>query len=428
MQAASHSLATRERAFVGLNAAAPGNTRARWATALGVGLAVTLLQTLLVSILAGGPSLADGYRALSQWDSVWYARLAEHGYPDTVPVRQEEMAHVGFFPGYPLFGWLVATLFRLTFHDAILVAAQLACWGFWTYVILFLQRWRVSPAVAVVAAVAVAVHPAAFYLVTGYSESLFLAAVLGFLYWSSVPGRLGWGLAALHGVILTATRIVGLPLVIVPLLIAVASWRTNKNGGWRRGLAAALLGGVASLGGLLFFAYCQWHLGRWDVYMYSQKAGWGVEPNYLAILTLDIYRIAWPTFHNGLIIPNYLSRVCVPFTVLLFCVLAWLEVRLARQDPERSWRQRLGFYLCGGLMFYIAVSGLANSELVSMIRYTFCVHVMLTLAVAHLAVKFPLPHRQSKAIALAVLSVAAVLSLTCEMMCAYLFTHSEWVA
>ncbi len=50
------------------------------------------------------------------------------------------------------------------------------------------------------ARLAIAAHPTAFFLIAGYSESLFLMALLGFMYWSTAEGRDGQssGRAARH--------------------------------------------------------------------------------------------------------------------------------------------------------------------------------------------------------------------------------------
>jgi hypothetical protein len=394
-------------------------------------LAVTLAQTLLVCAVSGHADPAEAYRALFQWDSQWYARIAEKGYPDTIPDVPADMAHLGFFPGYPLWARVVARLAGLSVADGALVAAQLACWGFWTYVLLFLRRWSVSASLVPTAAAAILIHPCAFFLVAGYSESLFLMAVLGFLYWSGVRGPAAWCLAALHGVVMTGTRIVGLPLAVCPLLVALAALRGSglaRADALRRLAPVALLCAVALLGGVLFFGFCQLQYGRWDAYMYAQRVGWGVGPDYLAVFRPDVYRVARPTLIHGAVNPNDLNRLCVPFTVVLFCALVLVECRVARRDPARGWREQIGFYLAGALMFYIAVSGLANSSLVSMIRYTFCVHVMLALAAVHLLARLPRSQGLVRGAAVGLLVAAAAVSLTFEIMLVRLFTHGEWVA
>src|SRR5262249_14748632 len=148
-------------------------------------------------------------------------------------------------------------------------------WGFWTYFFLFCQRWRLSVPLQVFGALAIAVHPAAFYLVAGYSESLFLMALSGFIYWSTEQGRKARVLADLHRCTASASRIVGLPCAGIPVVLALSrhGFRPTKN--WRDQLAPfrvpVLVAVVSTFGGIAFFAFCQIHWGRWDLYMLTQN-------------------------------------------------------------------------------------------------------------------------------------------------------------
>ena len=84
-------------------------------------------------------------------------------------------------------------------------------------------------------------------------------SLLGFIYWSGARSRAAPFLAGLHGLLLTATRITGLPLVVYPVLHA---WlNAPREAGRRRNtarlLAALAVGMFAALGAVLFFLYCQ---------------------------------------------------------------------------------------------------------------------------------------------------------------------------
>jgi hypothetical protein len=382
-------------------------------------LLLTLAQVVMVS-------LAGGYRGLHQWDSNWYARIAAEGYPEDLPWERERMAEVGFFPGYPLAVRAVAQLTGLPVETATLVAAQLAACGVWVYVLLFLRRGRTPAPLAAAAVLLLVAHPSAFFLAAGYSESLFLCATLGFLYWSSAGGRSGWLLAALYGIVMTATRIVGLPLAMVPLLLAVVTLVRGERR-WGDVIRAGLLGGVASLGGLLFFAFCQWRYGRWDTYMYAQVAGWGVAPDYLALLRSSAYRPGLPLLlPEGALNPNTLSQWVVPLTVLLFGGLLLTELRLGRGTPSDGKRERVGLFLAAFVMFYIAASGTAFSGFIGLLRYSYCAHVALVLAAAHLLGRVPAT-RERPWRELFVL-VPAVPSAVVQLMLVWQFTHGEWVA
>src|SRR5246127_4964960 len=128
--------------------------------------------------------------------------IVDRGFQTIVPPidhKVMDVSNVAFFPAYPA----IAALFRYGLNidtgAALLITAQLAAWGFWSYFFLFCRRWNISSALQVCGALLILAHPAAFFLVAGYSESLFLMALLGFLYWSGVESRRARILAALHG-------------------------------------------------------------------------------------------------------------------------------------------------------------------------------------------------------------------------------------
>jgi hypothetical protein len=389
-------------------------------------LALTIAQVVAVFLASGIADFGAAYRALHHWDSTWYTRIATAGYPADLPRERERMAEVGFFPGYPLWARAVARATGLPAETATLAAAQLAGVGFWAYVLLFLRRGRVPAPLALATVLPLAAHPSAFFLTAGYSESLFLGAALGFLYWSAVRGPGGWLLAALHGAVMTATRIVGLPLAACPLLLAAAALAGGERC-WREVVRAALLCGAASLGAALFFAFCQWQYGRWDAYMYAQAAGWGVKPDYLALFKGFAYRPGALLFgDDGTVVPNALSRWAVPLTVLLSGGVLLAELRWGRGTSVEGRRERAGLMLAAGLMFYVAASGLAGSGFVSMVRYTFCAHVALAVAAACLLAQ--LPTVRARAWWVALLIVPVVASAVVQRMLIRLFTHGEWVA
>src|SRR5205823_11580699 len=141
------------------------------------GLIVTLLQlAMAVGLLAPEAPISDRYSTLIQHDSYWFMNIVDRGYQTIVPPidhKVMEVSNVAFFPAYPA----IAALFRYGFHidtdTALLISAQLAAWGFWSYFFLFCKRWDVSPALQICGALLILAHPAAFFLVAGYSESLF---------------------------------------------------------------------------------------------------------------------------------------------------------------------------------------------------------------------------------------------------------------
>ena len=185
------------------------------------GLCLTLAQiAVAVLLLAPEGELSHRYSTLVQHDSYWFMNIVDRGYGTPVPpvnYKVMEVSNVAFFPAYPA----VAALLRYGLHfgtsNALLITAQIAAWGFWSYFFLFCERWNLSPSLRLFGALSILAHPAAFFLIAAYSESLFLMALIGFIYWSSSDGRTARFWASLHGIVMSATRIVrmqcGFPVV-----------------------------------------------------------------------------------------------------------------------------------------------------------------------------------------------------------------------
>src|SRR6267143_4855815 len=166
------------------------------------GLVLTLAQiAVAVCLLAPEGPLSHRYSTLIQHDGYWFLNIVDRGYQTIVPPinhKVMEVSNVAFFPAYPALANLVRYCFHVNSENALLITAQAAACGFWSYFFLFCQRWNLSPTLRFFGALSILAHPAAFYLIAGYSESLFLMALLGFIYWSSAESRTAKIWTALH--------------------------------------------------------------------------------------------------------------------------------------------------------------------------------------------------------------------------------------
>src|SRR5713101_4151917 len=336
---------------------------------LAAGLLLTAVQlALALGLLAPEGPLSDRYQSLIQHDSYWFMNIVDHGYQTIVPPidhKVMEVSNVAFFPAYPA----IAALFRYGLNidtgAALLITAQLAAWGFWSYFFMFCKRWNVSPALQICAALLILAHPAAFFLVAGYSESLFLMALLGFIYWSTADGRAAKVWAALHGIVMSATRIVGIVCAAFPVVRSVflSGWNgLREPRTWLRQHASAIgLTVVATLGALSFFFYCQLRWGHWDIYMLTQAAGWGIVPDYLAVFKPSSYRWLVPALNN----PTEASQISMTLGALLLLAIAICELLPAIRGLA-GLPTRAGLYFCSAVIDYISVSGVAGVEMESM--------------------------------------------------------------
>lgn len=399
---------------------------------LGLGLVLCLFQVVLAVWFAKPTgSLVDRYLTLVQHDSYWFANIVDRGYGTTLPPidhKAMEVSNVAFFPAYPLLAYGVKRLTGLGTYPALLVTAQAAAWGLWTYFFLFCARWDLSPALQTFGALGIAAHPAAFYLVAGYSESLFLMSLLGFLYWTTASGRRAGWLAAVHGSAMSATRIVGLPCALFPILHAAwqkGSWPSDLRARewWARFRGPIFVTASAMLGGVAFFAYCQWRWGRWDLYMLTQQAGWAIHADYLAAFKPASFNFAVPAADE----PSRASQFTSAVAGVVFLLIALLEVVAARLGKS-GWRQRLGIYFAAAVIYYISVSGVASVQLESMLRYDLCVHALVVLGLLHFLREFRMPPVFVRACAMGLASLACAAGLGLQGFYVWNFTQGNWIA
>jgi hypothetical protein len=296
----------------------------------------------------------------------------------------------------------------------------------WTYVLLWLRRWQLPRELRHLAIGLIVTRPGAFFLVAGYSESLFLLTALGVLYWCTERRRGWWLLAGLHGFLMTVTRLVGSFISFAAFFPLPDS--TAHNQPIRRRLAELFVFTLSGLGALSFFAYCSWRFGHWDLYFETERVGWGHVPDYLAIFRPDTYRLFVPTIGWQRIDVNEVSRLTVPWTAACFLALLALEWVFGRKQPIAAWRQRLPLYWSAGTIFYITVSGLYSLQLRSMLRYNFPVELFLTLALVHLLSQIPPLTGPSRILAGLVARLFCVLSLLVQVYLARALVHGAWVA
>lgn len=380
---------------------------------------------------AGG--YTERYHRLVQHDSHWFLNIIGRGYQSPVPpspVKKMEISNVAFFPGFPL--WSTATMktFGLEPKTGLTLASHLATWGFWTYFLLVArERLKLSWSLSLVAVALVLAHPAAFFLIAAYSESLFMLLLLGFMFWSVREGRGAFALACLHGIGMTGTRIAGALAAAFPV---VCTWFRSEQRGPHallpnmkspELLRAGALMAVTLLGMVAFFIYCHVRFQHWNFYMMTQEAGWGVRADYLGIFKGASYQRWAPNWN----VASQVGQFSVPFTMLGLLGLATWEITAARRRPSR-WRERIGFYFVAVALFYISVSGVFSVRLESMTRYHFCSHVFLVLGALHAFADIgPRPGVSRKLLITAVV-LLALFGVRLHYTFASQFVRGGWVA
>src|SRR5881398_878325 len=392
-------------------------------------LLVTLMQiAMAVGLLAPDGPLSYRYSTLIQHDSYWFMNIVDRGYQTIVPPidhKVMEVSNVAFFPAYPA----IAAVFRYGLNidtgTALLITAQLAAWGFWIYFFLFCKRWNISPALQICGALLIATHPAAFFLVAAYSEALFLMALLGFIYWSTAQGRYAKFWAAIHGIVMSATRIVGIVCAAFPLVRSVfqTGWRRliEPRPWFRKEKPAIAMTLVASFGAIGFFTYSQLRWGHWDIYMLTQAAGWGIAPDYLAVFRPSSYRWFVPALND----PTEASQMSMTLGAVLFIgiVLCELSIRRWTDLPIRA-----GIYFCAFVIYYLSVSGVACVDMESMLRYEFSVHALIVLALLNFLGQFQATPVLVRAFGIAAVALLSAAGLCVQGWYVWNFMRGNWVA
>lgn len=403
----------------------------RFLTPLLAGCAVTLLQVVMaVVLLAPEEPISERYSALVQHDSYWFMNIIDRGYQTIVPPvdhKMMEVSNIAFFPAYPAIAALLRNAFNISTGVALLIAAQLAAWGFWTYFFLFCRRWKVARSLQICGTLLILANPAAFFLVAAYSESLFLMALLGFIYWSTAEGRTARVLAAMHGMVMSATRIVGIVCAAFPLVRSAVrtGWRgLLKPRKWiRENRAAVGLTFVAACGGIAFFVLCQLRWGHWDLYMLTQAAGWGIVPDYFAVFRPESYHWLVPALNN----PTEVSQLSMTLGAVLLVAIAVCElipaIRRRADLPVRA-----GIYFCAATIFYLSVSGVACVDMESMLRYEFSAYALIVLALLNFLRQFRMPPIWVRALGMAAVVLVSAAGLCVQGWYVWNFTRGHWVA
>src|SRR3954471_140983 len=194
------------------------------------------------------------------WDSFHFLRIVNRGYLSLTTGGGDQ----AFFPGYPI---AVRALMPLTGGNAAMagfvvsvLAGTVAAAVLWHLGRITTGTDRGGRAAVLVLTVA----PYGFFLVTVYSEALFLACALG--AWAAGLTR-RWWLAGVLAALASLVRINGLFLAVALGVLYLAQHRRRLR---RDVLALALP--VLAVGA--FFGYLRLRTGTWNAWQEAQDLGW----------------------------------------------------------------------------------------------------------------------------------------------------------
>ena len=112
---------------------------------------------------------------------------------------------------------------------------------------------------------------------------------------------------------------------------------------------------------------------------------------------------------------------------LLFVAVALCEL-LPALRRQTAWQTRMGFYFGAFITFYIALCGVASVDMESMMRYQFCAHALIVLALLHFLAQFRTPPLPVRAFGMAAVALLCAAGLSLQGWWVWNFTRGDWVA
>jgi hypothetical protein len=209
-------------------------------------------ETYFQSIPAGSP-FADLVEPWRRWDTAWYAKVAIQGYTD----RDSSFV---FPPLYPTLMRLLAPVMGGNYILAAETISTIAC--LIAFLLLFKLvelEFKDNKVLARNTLIVLAAFPTAYYLMAGYTESLFLALTLG--AWVAALKK-DWLFAGILGFFAALTRLQG---AVICFPLAWIAYIQLRESGWRAIVQRipAVVG--APLGSATYYAYIAInHIGSFD--------------------------------------------------------------------------------------------------------------------------------------------------------------------
>ena len=330
-----------------------------------------------------------------RWDAIWYGSIAHDGYQY---FGTREASNVAFFPGFPLIDGLTHHVTGLPAEVTGPIVSTLLAFAACLLLYRLAQRETGDDETSRRSVVYLLVFPAAYYLVIGYSEALYLVCVLAAFLFAREEK---WWLSGLAACVAGLTRLHG-ALLIVPLgyeYLRQRQWR------WRSIFKPQALGVMGAPLGVLVF----------NVYLNLQ---FGQPANYFspyfeiqALFFKGIRAEAFPSF-PGTTFANYLHGLLtnVPSTESVAVMGAMILLLVLTVE---TFARLPGVY--GVYMLTVALFSLIGGDLISMPR--FVVPMFPGFIALALIGKSP---RLDRVILVASLSLQGVLAL--------MFTKGYWIA
>lgn len=233
-------------------------------------------------LVSESPQYSKGWFAEMSlmWDAAHYATIAKSSY--SFDPSAPAGSNVAFAPLFPFLIDLISSLLRtITFgwnwgndrYGATIMAGILISNLSFLVALGLLIKWlrpRLGQSGSAMVALALASLPVAFFFSAMYTESLFLALVLGAFHVSRSEWRWKWLCVGLLGLLATLTRFAGVILLAAFAVdyLAQQGWR------WRKVRPDILWLGLVPAGVLLYLGFLWWRFGDPWAMNKSMVQGW----------------------------------------------------------------------------------------------------------------------------------------------------------
>jgi Gpi18-like mannosyltransferase len=278
--------------------------------------AAARLLLLLVAVVDDQVSHRGLAYELTNWDGVWYLRLATRGYPK---VALHDQSTLGFLPLYPLIFRGLTEITRLPLTTSGLLVSGIGGLITTRNVYTLAEHWW-GESVARRAALIFVFFPGAIVFSLLYSEGILLMLASSALL--CLERKWFWRAGICCG-LATAVGPDGLPIVLaiaVALFIEMRGTWTARQIGRAVGVLAVSVSGIASAA-VFFWVWCGTPLASWR----AQRLGWGEETNLFALVhqTVRLYdEFATPhlTYHdlNWNLVMGEIGTIVLIFS-LIYC-------------------------------------------------------------------------------------------------------------
>ena len=366
-----------------------------------LGGSVFVLQLWAILSICPDKNWIDAWLSLaSHWDSEWYTAIAQYGYINLDgPIHCGlKNANVVFFPGYPYLARILVLTLHLDVRVALLVVSQGATLGFWCSLFYLLRQLNLLR--QIYAALLILFFPTSWFMDMAYAESLFILACCVMLGWVTEKQ---WGWSTLSGMLMTATRLIGLPVVAAPffsaLIVRFSEMKLAVQDKDRRWIKQELLRpnvmvGLGAMGCVSFFVYCAVYLGSWHLYFDMERMHWSGTADPLFLFKLPTWvPPPWgygidmaPALPNGwskILFFDFFRVAAYTFSEILVPVFMWLEVFFLYKLVKRSRpidEKSFTWFLAGLLILLFTCFSLATRHYESMSRCLFPVWILLVIS------------------------------------------------